>query len=289
MPSKTIYQRCLPGGPWRRLLPGVILMSRAEPTLDQRVAAALLFSGPQALITAVEACRRHGLRSGALPAYAGMHVLVPHEHKLQSSEFLTVERTIYLPEEVKKDGVPLAPLVRATTDAVRRMRATEPVAALLIEAIQRGRCSPKALVRELNTGSRRGTAIPRRILAEVQELRSVAEVRALDLSKNMRTPPTHWNTNIYGPDGEYIGCPDAWWDDIALAWEIDSLDFHFYRAEYARTQERNARYAIAGVTVVPTLPTELRDNPEAVLRKLEAAYLTAAARPRPQVYFASCP
>jgi len=35
--------RCRPSGPWQRLLPGVILLSRAEPTRRQRLRAALVY------------------------------------------------------------------------------------------------------------------------------------------------------------------------------------------------------------------------------------------------------
>ena len=111
----------------------------------------------------------------------------------------------------------------------------------------------------------------------------MAEARAKELSKRLPVPPSHWNPTIHTPGGVYVGCPDGWWDDVALAWEIDSVDFHFSKDSYARTLRRNTRYAAAGITVVPTLPSRLRDDPRGVLCELEAAYRTAASRPRPSV------
>ncbi|WP_081975675.1 hypothetical protein [Amycolatopsis sp. MJM2582] len=283
MSSKVIYRRCLPGGPWQRLLPGIILLHQAPPTIEERVIGALLHAGPRALVTGVEACRRHGLRPRELPPDKDIHVLIPHEHKVRSAEFVTVERTHRLPEARTHEGVPLAPLVRATTDACRRLRTVEPIGRLLVEAIQRGRCSPEALAHELNKGSKRGTAIPRRILGEWKDLYSVAEARAKILSRSLLVQPSHWNPEICDSRGGYIGRPDAWWDDIALAWEIDSFDFHFHREDYRRTVMRNTRYAAAGIVVVQTLPSRLLTDPAGVLAELEAARLAAAARPRPPV------
>lgn len=286
MSSRTIYTRCLPGGPWQRLLPGIILLHNNEPTTEQLVTAALLHGGAEAVLTGTEACLRHGLRPTAMPKDMGQHLLIPHQRKIRSTGFVTMERTVRLPSPIVRHGVPLAPLVRATTDTVRRLKRTEPVEALLIEAIQNGDCSPKTLLRELDHGTQRGTAIPRRLLTDWTDIRSMAESRARMLSQRLLTPPTHWNAAIYDSEGRYIGRPDALWDDVGLVWEIDSFEFHFRKSDYARTIDRNARYTAAGLIVVQTLPARLRDDPDGVLANLDAAHRLAEARPRPDIHFA---
>jgi hypothetical protein len=286
MNSKTIYRRCLPGQPWQRLLPGIVLMHNGTPSPDERATAAILYTGERGLLTGVEACVRHGLRRSEFLGCDGIQVLVPHQQKLKSSEFLIVERTSRMPPAVVRGGFPLAPLVRATTDTVRRIRSEEPVQRILIEAIQRGRCAPEALAKELDTGTQRGTAVPRRALHDLTAIRSMAEAKANELSRSLAVPPTHWNVPVHGPDGSYIACPDAWWDDVALAWEIDSYEFHFSRDGYARTVQRNGRYAEAGISIVQTLPSQLEQDPVGVLSSLRAAYASAAARPRPPVSLA---
>jgi hypothetical protein len=283
MESSSIYRRCMPDGPWRRLLPGVILLQNSVPTVNQRVAAALLYAGPHALITGAEACRRHGLRAGLLPLNDQIHVLIPADTKHLSAEFVVVERTHRMPVPVIREGVPLAPLTRATLDAARRIHLTDPVAKLLIEAIQRGQCSPAALSRELELGTPKGTAVPRQILSRLVDLRSIAEFHAHKLSERLTVPPTHWNPALYSADGQYIGRPDAWWDGVAMVWEIDSLEFHFGAEDYARTIRRNTQYAEFGITVVQTLPSRIRDDPAEVLAELEAAFIAASNRPRPLV------
>jgi hypothetical protein len=66
MDRRTIYRRCRPGGPWRPLLPGIILLLPGEPTDRQRIDAALLRGGESAQITGLWAARaRPGTHSAA--------------------------------------------------------------------------------------------------------------------------------------------------------------------------------------------------------------------------------
>lgn len=281
--KSTVYRRCLPDGPWRWLLPGVIVLQNSPPTPEQRLVAALLYGGPHALITGLEACRRQGLRLGEPDEDERVHILIPHQCRVKSSGFVLVERTHRMPRGRSVNHLPVAPVVRASLDAARRMRSEKPVANLLLEAIQRGRCTPASLGIELTLGGQRGTAIPRRMLAETVSLRSPAEFDAKQLVDTSSVPPTHWNPKLYTVDGDYIATPDAWWDDVGLAWEIDSVEFHYSRDSYGRTVQRNSRYGQSGIPVVQTLPSELVSRPSRVLRELEAAYRAAQTRGRSDV------
>lgn len=281
---RTIYRRCLPGGPWRRLLPGIILLSNAQPTDRQRVEAALLRGGPSTLITGLWAASLYGLRR--LPKRDLVHILVPNAREVSSSGFVLVERTIRLPQAVVRGGIPLAPVTRAVLDAARRMSKPGDVRALLAETVQRGFSDPATLSTELERGSDRGSALPRRILTEIQGgARSAAEGEAWQLWKRSGLPVCHWNVEILTTDGRPIARPDAWFDDVALAWEIDSKEFHFTPTGYASTLSRNNRYTAAGIVLVQTLPSQLRDNPARVIDDLKAAYHAARQRPRPLITF----
>ena len=92
-----------------------------------------------------------------------------------------------------------------------------------------------------------------------------------------------WNLPVFDSSGQFVAIPDAWCDDVALASEIDSFEWHLNAKGYARTVARNTRYAGAGIVVVQTLPSRLRDDPEGVISELRAAYAAAKARPRPAV------
>jgi len=279
--ARTTYRRCVPGGPWQRPLPGVVLLGNSPPTRRQLVEAALLYAGPDSVVTGLESCRRHGLRN--TPSDPRVHVLVPHRHKARCSDYVIVERTTRMPPPVTVDGVPLAPLTRSVLDACRRLRTHDPIKALIAEAVQRRRLAPHHLVHELENGSRRGTAVAREVLNDVVGgARSVAEVDAMRVWERTNLPRPVWNVPLRTARGEHIAVPDAWLE-VGLAWEIDSYEFHYQREDYANTLSRNARYAACGVTVLQTLPNRLRTEPDAVAAELKAAHRAAAARPRPDV------
>lgn len=280
--QKTTYRQCQPGGRWRHLLPGIVLLTRAAPNVRQRIEAALMLARHDAVVTGLQAARLYQLHGGPDPAF--VHLLIPHTFQVRGSGFAVFERTRFLPRARYSDGVPLAPPTRAVLDGVRRIRTLEPVRALLIESIQRGLTSADELRRELDTGTKRGTALPRRVLDEIDlGVRSVAEAEALTIWRQAGLPEPHCNAVIVDSEKNYIGMPDVWCDEVALAWEIDSAQFHYSKDAYATTLARNSRYAAAGISVVQTLPTRLRTEPQAVMAELRAAYTAAQRRPRPNV------
>jgi hypothetical protein len=287
VPQRTSYRRCRPGRPWQRLLPGVVLLRTGEPTRRQLIEGALLYCGDQAVITGLESCRRQGLQRPAAPEEP-LHLLLPAHLKTMSSGYVLVERTTRMPAPVRIDGLPLAPAVRAVLDECRRLTERAPVRALLAEAVQQLNVAPADLSTELENGSTRGSALPRAALQEIARgARSAAEAEAMALLRRTGLPDPLWNFVLHDERGRYVATPDAWWDDVALAWEIDSYEFHFGQPGYAATLARNNRYAAAGVAVVQTVPSQLRTEPRAVVAQLVSAYRAAAARPRPPVRLAS--
>jgi hypothetical protein len=155
-----------------------------------------------------------------------------------------------MPASCDVGGFPVVCAERAVVDACRQLRSVDSATALVAAAIQRGRCTPESLAAEART-NRYGTKLGR---AE-----SVAERDARRLSRRIRLTTPHWNVTIADADG-LVGPRD-----------------------YERTLARNSRYSVAGILVVQTLPTRLRDNPDAVARELKKAHKAAAARSRPPV------
>ncbi len=287
VPQRTSYRRCRPGRPWQRLLPGVVLLRTGEPTRRQLIEGALLYCGDQAVITGLESCRLQGLRRSAVPGEL-LHLLLPAHLKTTSSGYVVVERTTRMPDPVRIDGLPLAPATRSVLDECRRLTELASVRALLAEAVQQLKIAPADLSTELENGSTRGSALPRAALQEVARgARSVAEAEAMALLRRTGLPDPVWNFTLRDDLGHYVATPDAWWDEVALAWEIDSYEFHFGQPGYAATLARNNRYAAAGVAVVQTVPSQLRIEPHTVVAQLVSAYRMAAARPRPPVRLAS--
>lgn len=280
--SNTVYTRCRPGGPWQRLLPGILLLTNATPTRRQLISAALTYAGPEALLTGHGAAALFGLKKARQSG--PVHVLISNTKQVRADAAVRVERTTRMPEPVHRKGFLLAPVTRAVLDTTRKMGSLDDVRALIAEAAQRGLTTPEALRYELREGSNRGSALPRRVLAEIGEgVRSTAEAWALRLVRTSDLPEPRWNVPIRQLDGELLGIVDAWWDSVALAWEIDSQEFHSSPGSYAATVGRGSRLTAAGLVVVHTLPARIRKEPRAVLAELRAAYAQACARPRPAV------
>ncbi|MPY99029.1 MAG: hypothetical protein GEU97_13705 [Actinophytocola sp.] len=284
VPSCTTYRRCGTEGPWQRVLPGIVALHNGPVTRHNAISAALLYAGESALVTGLEACARHGLRAASPDGE--VHLLVPAERKVHSAGFVVIERTKHLPRPIVRKQVPLAPLDRAVLDACRRMTRLDPCRALLTEAVQRRFTNCERLHAQLANGSSRGSAVPRKVLAEMSAgAHSVAEVDGKYVWQRAGLPAAQWNGSLYGPDGEFLASPDAWVDDVAFGWEIDSVTHHAGHEGFQRTIARNTRYSTAGVVILQTLPSRLRKEPEAVCAELRAAYEAAAARPRPAVTF----
>ncbi|MEV7550082.1 hypothetical protein AB0N89_10690 [Amycolatopsis sp. NPDC089917] len=282
VPQRTTYRRCQPGGPWTHLLPGIVLLSRTPPTTRQRIEAALMHCDRRGMVTGFEALRFYGLAPA--PKTRAVHVLVPEDHKFTSANFTIVERTKHFPAPVSLDGVPLAPPHRAVLDGLRRVRDFDLVSATLLEALESGLCTHHDLVAELDSGSRRGTALPRSVLRRlVDDVRSVPELDAVALWRSAGLPDPLCNVKLFDRDGRFIAMADLWDDEVALAWEIDSWEFHQKGELFKKTIERNNRYAASGIVVVQTLPSKLRSDPKAVVSELRAARKWAASRPRPAV------
>ncbi|SDU52983.1 hypothetical protein SAMN04489733_5552 [Amycolatopsis keratiniphila] len=286
--STTAYRRCGPRGPWTRLLPGIVLLFNAPPSREQQVAAAMLYGGESALLTGAEACRMYGLRN--VPDTGDeIHLLVPHERKLHNYDYVVVERTQRLPRIVNRGGRPLAEVTRATLDVCRRQTDVRLVRALVSEVVQRRYSSFERLSHELAHGSQRGSAVPRLVLSELASgQESVAEIDARRVWERSGLPEPVWNKKLHDAEGRFVAKPDAWFDDVGLAWEVDSLSFHLQVVDgFDRTLARNGRYAAAGVLVLQTLPSRLRTEPDKVVAELRAAHAAAAARTRPNVRIAS--
>jgi hypothetical protein len=275
----TIAHRCRSGGRWRRLAPGIVKLDNGPVTRADRRRAALLHAGRGAVLTGLDALDLHGMRR--MPSPSGpVHVLIPGERRRGGCGLALVERTDRLPAPVPGRW-PLAPITRAALDAARRLAARVEVRGLLAEVVQRGCCSPAELNAELARGSDRGARLPREVLLEISDgVRSVAEADAREIAQRSGLPAPVWNAKLYDRYGRFIAMPDAWFDAVGMAWEIDSLEFHLSPADHERTLERRAAMMAEGIVVLHTLPKKLTHRADA-LEELRRTYAHAARSPRP--------
>ena len=182
------------------------------------------------------------------------------------------------------NGLACAPIARAVVDACRASADLDAVRAMAAEVIQRGLCSVAALADELRACSTRGSALPRRVMREISAgVRSVAEARARALILGAGLPMPEWNVLLRTPTGRIIASPDAYWAELGVALEIDSLEWHLSPERYQRTQARQRRMTRFGILVMPVTPGAVEEHPQEFLGELSDTLTRAVGRRRPDV------
>ncbi|WP_206797722.1 hypothetical protein [Amycolatopsis sp. MtRt-6] len=264
---------CGPGGPWRRLHPGVVLLRNTAPTRQQLLHAALVRYGPGVVITGADALQAHGVKC---PAPSDIQLLVPDHCRVVACEGIRLARTARLPEPVLVDGLPFAPPARATLDLARSEPDPAHLRHLLTLPLYWGLCDRQELLTELEQGPQRGTATVRKVLRELDEGPIQAHglaTRVLDLAP---LPPPSWDLTICDRRGRRLGEADAWWDEIGLAWQYRCSPGHgggFSHLALAAT----------GIVLVRCTVRQLRQVPKEVAQELARAFGEASRAPRPKV------
>jgi hypothetical protein len=270
MTRGAIEHRLKPAGPWRQLLPGVYLTVTGTTTPEQRETAALLYVGPQSVITGPVAVRRHGLRCAGLNL---LDVLVPADVRRKSIGYVQIQRTTRMPGTWYTTGpLRFTPPARAVADAARAMTRFGDVQALVCEAVQRSRCTLVELVAELNDGPSAGTRWYRMALAELSEgIRSAAEADLKMLIDRSDLEKPLYNADLYTLDGTFLGRPDAWFARAGVAGEVDSRQYHLGAKDYDQTTMRHNRMEAAGIHMLHWLPSTIKTNPRRVIADLRDA------------------
>ncbi|QKV81306.1 hypothetical protein [Amycolatopsis sp. Hca4] len=264
---------CGPGGPWRRLHPGVVLLRNTAPTRQQLLHAALVRYGPGVVITGADALQAHGVKC---PAEREIHLLVPQECRVVPSEGVRLARTARLPDPIEVDGLPFAPPARATLDLARSEPDPARIRHLLTLPLYWGLSSRRELLAELEAGSQRGTAAVRKVLRELDEGPIQAHGLATRVLDRVPLPPPSWDQTICDRRGRRIGEADAWWDELGLAWQ--------YRCSPG-TGGGFSHLALAatGIVLVRCTVRQLQQVPQEVAQELARAFGEASRTPRPKV------
>ncbi len=310
--SSAIEHALRPGGPWQRVVRGVYATFTGPLAPIHRLRAACLRAGDGALITGAWACWMSGLRYGPQPGEV-VDVLVARSVDRAHTGFVRVHQTGRLPRaqfwvdrdemsvhapvpaEVVLDVlvptarprmIPKVPAARAVVDAIVLTEPQRPdwtpahsealrnVRALMCEAVQRRKATLRDLRSEVLAARRRGSALARVALADVEAgCRSAPECELRDLVRRSRIlPEPVWNRPLPGVRGII---PDACWPQRRLIVEVDSRSFHGFGDAPERTEHRRARLAALGWVVLPVSPARLRSSPAGVLAQIEAAYRAA--------------
>lgn len=149
------------------------------------------------------------------------------------------------------------------------------VRALAVEAVQRRLVTADQLAAELARAPRRGSGCLRRALDDLAAgVRSAPEAQLRDLLRGSRVlPEPLWNPTLETVSGTFLGIPDGYCVDAALAFEVDSAEHHRPWQRWDDTAARRVRFAAAGVEVLSCSPRRIREEAAAVRAEAEATYL----------------
>ncbi|WP_089249549.1 hypothetical protein [Rhodococcoides kyotonense] len=279
--AKTIGDRTS-GGPWQRILPGLVVLHNGRPTVAQRQTAAVMYGGSDSMLTGRAGLNLHGFGTKFQANDVGL--LIPHRQHRKDASFVVVERTWQSPEATTISGLPVAPLNRCLLDAARKMVDEKACTALVAEVLQRGAADVDTLLEELDTGCGRGSAMPRRVLRELSTgAHSVAEVEARELCRLAGLPRMVSNWVILSESGEFIAIADDWEDTVAFALEVESFEHHSSPVAFDETLQRRAKMQNNGIVIAAVTPRSIRSQPEVVTEHIRCAYQQAKQRPRPNV------
>lgn len=274
--TEAVRHRIRPGGPWRRVLPGVYLTTTGVPDERQRLRAALLYAGGSAVLAGPSALVLHGLDAPAEDRR--VHLLLPHPVRVARHRLVVVRRTRRELETTYRQGLPVCTLARAVLDTCRLLTSEREVRAVVAGAVQDRRVTVDALTAELSAGERSGSRLVRSVLAEVGAgVRSVSEAELRDLfATSTVLPPALWNCSLLF-HGEWLADPDCYFEDAGLCVESDSRAWHLLPEDHDATMDRHLRMEATGLHVLHITPTRRRTHPAVVLARVEAAYLAARA------------
>ncbi|WP_380175625.1 hypothetical protein ACFEMC_09085 [Kineococcus sp. DHX-1] len=268
-------------GPWQRVLPGVIANHRAPLSRRERRLAAVAYCGQGAVISGEHALDLLAITGNRITVSDQVLVLIPWSQKRLSVDFVTVERTRRPPTTSRRQGLLVAGPARAAADAARHGADLDRTREVFGAVLHQGRCTLEELRREVYEGPNQRSGDARRVLAEVSAgTRSAGEAKIRTLIVASALPQPLWNQLVV-IDGVRVGEADAWWPDLGVALEVDSIRWHSTPADIRRTQAKQRRYARAGVVLVSIAPADALADPTGFLQDL-AQTLAAAQRRAPR-------
>ena len=282
VPSSTITLRIRDGGPWQRVLPGVVAGHKGVLTRFEKRMGALKYAGPDSALTGLDALDLHGLRTRGLRRSDRVHVLIPHSSQKSSHGFALLTRSRRAIASSVRGGLRVVPVARALVDACRREGALDDVRELVAAAVQQRLCTVAEVAVEVALAQRQRTALPRSVLAEVAAgIRSVAEAKLRAGFDRYGVPQPRWNVEIRNDAGELVVTLDAYWEDLEAELEINSVEWHLAPRAFTKTTRRQRVVVLSGRSTISVLPSEIDDDVEGICREV-LQFLRVCAAERQQ-------
>jgi hypothetical protein len=269
--SRKAIDRRVQCGRWHGIYRGVYAVGHRNLTGHGRWMAAVLASGPSALLSHRSAAALWNL----LPTSKTLVDVTSIRPNTAGRSGIAIHRVkaIHPDDRALREGIPVTSIARTLLDlsavAQRRQleRAVEQAEFLglfdlrAIESLQT-RTHRRAGWRQL-----RATL---RIYREPAPTRSELERRFLDLCRDAALPPPAVNAFVAGLEVDFV------WHDDRLVVELDGHAFHRTRAAFERDRVRDASLLVAGYRVLRVTHRRLEAEPAAVIAEARALLATAA-------------
>jgi hypothetical protein len=267
------------------VLPRVLALFTGELDSQQRLIAGQLWAGSKAQLSGLTAARWHGLID--LPDDGVVRLLVPWESTSRRDGFAIRVRTRRLdPHAWQRGPLRLCSPARSLIDAAREIREPTTVRHVLISAVQRRLVRETDLRSELESGPSRGSAVVRAALNDVSTgAWSAPELEVLrELATSSILPRVWPNPELWTPDGVRLPTPDFWIQEVGIAGQVHSRQYHLRDRDWERTVAADSIFAEHGITVLAVTPAGFRRDRRGLRERVERAYLNAqAAGRRPAV------
>jgi hypothetical protein len=265
------------GRSWRQLLPGVVQLAPAPPTLVQCQMAALLYAGPRSWLAGPTAAMVLGFLSAE--RHARVHVLAPPTVKPRTLEWVTIRRTYLLDERlVTKGPLRLSCRPRAVVDAAALLP-DDTARGLLIDAVRQRLVRLDDLTHWVEARETAGRPRLRTLLYEAAAGSwSVPEADLATLVRSSRVLPSAMlNPELKDMQEKRLTTPDVWFDDVGMAVMVHSREFHAGALQWDATVTDDSDLSGYRIVVVGVTPEQLARDPRSVLRRVESRYLVARA------------
>jgi hypothetical protein len=244
-------------GRWQRVLPRTYLTVDTFTEYD-RMNAALAFAGAGAMLSGAAALRASEVRRIRMPSV--VLVLVPPPNRTGSAEWVLVRRTFRPLVREQWSGPARVQVARAAADAALASPSLDDVRTLIARVVQDGRCSHSDLVAELEAGPRQGSAYLRTALEEIGAgAESAPEAQVARILRKAGISDFVQNAVIALPNGATRRV-DFYWPRLRACLEIDSVEWHFDRADWAATWDRHLELTKFGYSVIHRPPSALREQ-----------------------------
>ena len=241
------------------------------------------WAGPEICSLRGDAARLHGITSADPLPGARPRARTPDQPDERLAE---VRRTLlHDPGTVRRGPLRLSSPARSAVDAARAVRTEDARAAILIEAVQRGIATLDDLEEWVLRLRPRDAAPLRGPLAEARHPARGPCPRPTCSTSWRPRPCSRWP----GPTRPLTTGPGQAHHSRRLVRRRRPRGHGALAASpqrggpVGRHGRRDGDLVAAGVVVAGATPRRLRRQPDAVLTRLERAYLTAAARPRPGI------